>query len=92
MVRLARRRAGVSQRELARRMGRKQSVVARWESGATQPSWDVVGTAVRACGFDLDIRVTSRDPDLERLLREQLARTPADRVTSVVNAARLRRA
>lgn len=92
MIRQSRRRAGISQRELARRLGTKQSVVARWESRATSPTLESVSSAASACGFAVEWRLTPIDPDLERVLTEQLRRTPAERVASAVNLARLRRA
>ena len=92
MLRSARRRAGITQRELARRLGTKQSVVARWESLATSPTVETVEAACRASGFDLEWELHPRDDDLERVLREQLRRTPAERVESVVNLGALTRA
>jgi ribosome-binding protein aMBF1 (putative translation factor) len=92
LIRLARRRAGLSQRELARRLNTKQSVVARWESLATSPTVESVSAAGRACGFAVDWRLVQIDLGLERVLREQLRRSPADRIASVVNLAALRRA
>jgi transcriptional regulator with XRE-family HTH domain len=91
-MRQARRRAGISQRELARRVGTKQSVIARWESLVTSPTVESVSSVALATGFALELRLTNIDPDLERVLTEQLRRTPAERVASAVNLARLRRA
>ena len=90
IVREARLRAGISQRVLAARLGRDQSVIARWESLATSPSVETVDAATRACGFALDWRLAARDPDAERVLAEQLRRSPTDRVASIVNIAALR--
>lgn len=90
LIRQARTRAALSQRELAIRLGTKQSVVARWEAGTTSPSFESVAHAVEACGLQLDARLQQRDEGMERLLDEQISRSPADRVASVVNAARLR--
>lgn len=65
-------------------------MIARWESLATSPSAETVDAATRACGFDLDWHLAPRDADSERVLAEQLRRSPADRVASVVNLAALR--
>src|ERR1700693_5541624 len=92
VIRQSRRRAGVSQRELARRLGTKQCVVARWESRATAPTAESVFSVARACGSAVEWRLAPVDPDLERVLTEQLRRTPAERVAGAVNLARLRRA
>jgi ribosome-binding protein aMBF1 (putative translation factor) len=90
VIRDARRRAGLSQRELANRLGTKQSVVARWESLATSPSFEMVARACRACDFALDWRLVPIDADQERVINEQRARQPKDRLVSVVSIAGLR--
>jgi transcriptional regulator with XRE-family HTH domain len=90
VIRQSRRRAGISQRELARRLHTKQSVVARWESLATSPTVESVSSVALACGFAIAWQLTPVDPDLERVITEQLQRTPAERVASAVNLARLR--
>ncbi len=92
LIRQARRRAGITQRALAARLHTKQSVVARWEGLVTSPSVESVAAAARACGFDVDWRLTPIDADLDRVLRDQLRRTPAQRVASVAAIANLRRA
>src|SRR5437667_8269360 len=92
IIRQARLRARVTQRELVRRLGTKQSVVARWESLATSPTVATVAAVSSACGLTLDWTLSPIDADLERTLYEQLRRSPADRVASAVNAAALQRA
>jgi transcriptional regulator with XRE-family HTH domain len=61
LIREARRRAGVTQRELAARLGTTQSAIARIERGGTEPSFERVGEALRACGFDLVPRIAPAD-------------------------------
>jgi Predicted transcriptional regulator with C-terminal CBS domains len=53
LIREARKRAGLTQRELAERLGTTQSAIARLEGGGTEPSYERVAEAVRACGLDL---------------------------------------
>jgi transcriptional regulator with XRE-family HTH domain len=53
LIREARRRAGLTQRELADRLGTTQSAIARLERGRTEPSYERVMEAVRACGLEL---------------------------------------
>jgi transcriptional regulator with XRE-family HTH domain len=53
LVKEARRRAGLSQHELAERLGTTQSAIARLERGGTEPSFHRVNEAVRACGLEL---------------------------------------
>jgi transcriptional regulator with XRE-family HTH domain len=61
LVREARRRAGLTQTELAVRAGTPQSGIARWESGRTAVSLDDVLRLVRLCGFDLELMLLPRD-------------------------------
>lgn len=60
ILRGARRQAGLSQVELARRAGVTQSVVSAYESGARQPSVPTLERLVAATGFELDIHLRRR--------------------------------
>jgi len=60
-VREARRRAGLSQRSLAERGGVSQPHIARIERGAVDVSFELARRLVRACGFDLSVRLSSID-------------------------------
>lgn len=82
LVREARRRAGLSQRELAERAGTTQSAVARIETGRSAPSFDAVLRLVRLCGFDLDIMLVERDDSDWMQARELLRMSPEDRIAS----------
>jgi len=53
VIREARRRAGLTQAELAARLATTQSAVARLERGRTEPSFERVVKTVRACGLEL---------------------------------------
>ena len=61
LVREARKRAGLTQAELAQRAGTTQSAIARIESGDTAPSFDSVLRLIRLCDLDLDIMLVPRD-------------------------------
>jgi transcriptional regulator with XRE-family HTH domain len=61
LVREARRRAGLTQVELAERAGTGQPTVARWESGRTAISVDDVVRLVRLCGLDVEFHLVERD-------------------------------
>jgi transcriptional regulator with XRE-family HTH domain len=61
LIREARRRAGLTQLELAARLGTTQSAIARIERGGTEPSYRRVVEALRACGFDLLSRMLPTD-------------------------------
>ncbi|HEV2757200.1 MAG TPA: helix-turn-helix transcriptional regulator [Actinomycetota bacterium] len=80
VIRRARRRAGISQAELARRLGTKQPVVARWERGAQAPTLESVARAVAACGLRLDVSIEDADAGEEALLREWAKLSPEERL------------
>lgn len=96
----ARTRAGLSQRELARRAGTAQSVVARVERGQTSPTLDTLARLLAAAGFNIGMELVSRpaaDPlieafkrDIDRsLLRRNLEKTVDERVRSLQALSRL---
>jgi hypothetical protein len=66
LLRAARRRAGLSQAELAARAGVTQSVISVYESGRRQPAVPTLAALVEAAGFDLDMRLRRRR--LDRLI------------------------
>ena len=86
LIRQARKRAGLSQRELAERLGTAQAAIARWEGGRTAPSFDRVVAAIRACGLDLDTRIVTRDDHHERLVEERLRMSPDERLESLTRS------
>ena len=53
----ARQRAGLSQRELAERMGRSQAVVSRLESAEHSPRIETLMEYAEACGYRIELRV-----------------------------------
>jgi transcriptional regulator with XRE-family HTH domain len=61
LVREARRRAGLTQRELAERAGTTQSAIARLESGRTSPSFEQVERLIKLCGFSMIVNMTPYD-------------------------------
>ncbi|CAN5419922.1 hypothetical protein BH09ACT12_BH09ACT12_33660 [soil metagenome] len=93
-MREARRRAGLTQQQLADRADTTQSAIARLESGATAPSYDAVLRLVRLCGLDLEAALVERDDSdwaqTERLLQLSPAEraSHADRVRAVMYEAR----
>jgi transcriptional regulator with XRE-family HTH domain len=91
VVREARARSGLSQRELAARAGTTQSVVGRLEAGIGSPRMETVERLLQAAGFRPSIElqpIVPADPvvaaykaDIDRtLLRDNLRRTPEERV------------
>jgi len=61
LIREARRRAGLTQAELAERISTAQPNVARWESADMSPTVDVLSRVIRACGLDLLVRLVPRE-------------------------------
>ena len=77
LVREARRRAGLTQRELAERAGTTQSAIARLENGRTRPSFDAVLRMIRLCGYRLDVALDPYD-DSDLAQAEALLRLPLE--------------
>ncbi|HET7585000.1 MAG TPA: helix-turn-helix transcriptional regulator [Gemmatimonadaceae bacterium] len=87
----ARRRAGLSQRQLAARAGTAQSVVARIERGLTSPSWETLTRLLAAAGFDLSANLELRPvvtPDMLDDVTRILRLTPEDRLAELANFSR----
>lgn len=85
IVREARTAAGLTQAELARRMGTTQSAVARLEREGANPRLASLERAVRATGRHLDLVVSdfpSGSID-ETLVAHRLRRTPAERLAAL---------
>ena len=80
VIRAARREAGLTQTQLASRVGTTQSAVARWEAGGDSPRLDTLATSMRACGIEADLAFRRHD-DVDRAqIREHVALTPAERL------------
>lgn len=88
LIREARRRAGLTQRQLADRAGTTQSAVARWESGRTSPDLSTVRRLVRLCGLDLEVALVERDDSDLAQARRLRDLTPAERLKRGVAVAR----
>jgi transcriptional regulator with XRE-family HTH domain len=84
LVREARKRAGLTQAELAARAGTTQSAIARVESGAVSPSLKRLTELVQAAGFDIDVRLVPYDDhDLSMALRNRTL-TPEQRLDNML--------
>lgn len=82
----ARKRAGLTQAELAYRLGSHQSVVARWETGRTNPDFVTVQKAIRAAGFELGVSIHPIDDHDLALVRRELNLLPHERLSGMVEA------
>src|ERR1700730_15900493 len=80
IIREGRRRAGLSQRELARRLDTSQAAIARWESRAVRPTFESVERALRACALELRISLVPVDDHDPLLDREQRQLSPDQRL------------
>jgi transcriptional regulator with XRE-family HTH domain len=96
MLRMARRRAGLSQRELARRAGVPQATISRIENGVVSPTVDTLEPLIRACGMELEVLEPAGGGVDRSLLAERLRLSPVQRAASAAQAVeglkRLRRA
>jgi transcriptional regulator with XRE-family HTH domain len=88
LIREARRRAGLTQAELARRAGVPQSTIGRIESGARVPSTALAERLIRAAGFELRVGLGEPDPATDSLFERTLRRTPRARLADATRAAR----
>ena len=80
IVQEARRRAGLTQRELAARAGTSQSAIARIERGRQIPSVETLQRILRACDLELQLRVVERDTTQDSAILASLALTPDERL------------
>jgi transcriptional regulator with XRE-family HTH domain len=76
VLRQARRRAGLTQRQLAEKVGVPQSQIARIESGATVPRVDTLDRLLEACGEGLE-SIPRPGIGLDRTISRELLRVPA---------------
>lgn len=87
-LRIARRRAGLSQRGLAARTGVPQSSIARIERNATIPRVDSYQRLLEATGHSLEVEARLGEGVDRSLIRTRLAMTPAARARAAAVAAR----
>ena len=80
LIREARKRAGLSQRELAELLHTTQPQIARWENEQRSPSFERLVEAIRRCGFDLSVRIVARDEDHALLVERSLMLSPEERL------------
>ena len=69
-LRKARSKAGLTQRELAKRAGTAQSVIARIELGKTDPSTTTLNTLLASAGFELQSELVVRPVENSHMLKD----------------------
>lgn len=87
-MRKARLAAGLSQRDLANKVGVPQSTVGRIEAGHIDPKWSTVAKLLRACGYESVLLPRPGEGVDRTVIRELLKLTPRERIEQVVSAAK----
>ena len=64
LIRVARRRGGLSQAELAERAGTSQPVISAYENGRRDPTTRTLRRLVAAAGGRLELRLAVEPPDI----------------------------
>jgi uncharacterized protein len=83
LIRDARRRAGLTQAELAARAGVPQPTIARLERPGSNPTVRTLDRVVRAAGHRLEVSASPAPPEVdETLIAARLRLTPAERLAS----------
>ena len=78
LIREARRQAGLTQAELAKKLQTAQPNVARWESAAISPTVDTLVRVLAACDCDLLLRMLPRSEGRWQQLDESAIDLTAD--------------
>lgn len=76
LIKLARLKTGLSQRELAARAGTSQPTIAAYESARKSPGLDTLARIIRAAGLDLRIALAPYDDHDEWLARFEAGLPP----------------
>jgi transcriptional regulator with XRE-family HTH domain len=86
IIREARLKAGLTQAQLAERLGRERAQVARWETGGQEPSFENLVAVVEASGFALKVAIVERaeDPVLDAELAQSVLQAPQQRVQALI--------
>jgi transcriptional regulator with XRE-family HTH domain len=84
LIKESRLRAGLTQAELGARIGKPQSVIARWERGAVDPSLETLRGVIRGCGLDLHFHLSRLDSSNEAIIDHHLRMTPAERFADLM--------
>jgi transcriptional regulator with XRE-family HTH domain len=90
VVRIARQRAGLTQQQLAKRSGHPRETIARWETGAREPSLSALKALVAASGLDLVLHLAEHDASLDQQVSALVGLSPSKRLDNQLPAPALR--
>jgi transcriptional regulator with XRE-family HTH domain len=88
LLRSARRRAGLSQRELAAAASVPQATVGRIEAGLVSPRAETLAHLLRATGHELTTERRLGEGIDRSLIRDRMRLTPSERMALAVQEAR----
>lgn len=88
LVRYSRLRAGLTQQQLAARVGISQPALARIESGRISPRIDTLARLLRACGMSLEPMPRAGEGIDRSTIRRMLKRSPRERLRIAAQEAR----
>src|SRR5580658_8759120 len=88
LIREARLRAGLTQSELGSKIGKPQSVIARWERGDAVPSFETLRQIIRGCELELHFHLSRLDESNATVIDEHLKMTPAQRFADLLTRVR----
>jgi transcriptional regulator with XRE-family HTH domain len=80
VIREARKVAGLSQHQLAERVGVPRQSIVRWERGNVEPGFDTVRRLLRCCGYDVSVVRYEPDAAVDVRLGGKRSLTPHERV------------
>lgn len=91
LIRSARLQAGLTQAELAERLGVPASSIGRWENDTVEPGYSTLRGVLQACGFDIPPVLELYEPDqkLDALIEEARRLTPQERLAKMLTRRRL---
>jgi transcriptional regulator with XRE-family HTH domain len=87
LIQHLRRASGLTQGELAQRLGRSQAAVAKLERPGANPTVETLEEALNALGYRLDLRAVRGSSGVdETLIARNLRMSPAERLTAFQTA------
>lgn len=88
LIRDARTYEGLTQQDLADRLGTSQSAISAWESGRENLRVDTLARILQACGFEASLVLRHRDDVDQSQIALHLAMSPAQRAAHLDSGAR----